>query len=213
MKKPTNIFKILISLSYLSPVFAALYLRENLSQFIKIDGSDPFSAMILIAYGVHVVRYFKSIFNPQVVDNQVIINRLNVIWALFYISISGFIFYYAYHYEPNMGYNSLLILFGIFMMIDGNYQSVILTKFWGFKREVAEGYKENLYKKSQRLKGRFQFYFGLTILMLFSILPNTPQILLFGIGGIIFTYYLGSWWIMNKNTQIIIESEAKLKTK
>ena len=213
MKKLTNISKTLICLSYLSPAFVALYFKENLTQSINIDGSDPFSAMILIAYGIHVMRYFKSIFNTQVADNQVLINRLNGIWALFYISISGFIFYYAYYYEPNMGYNSLLILFGIFLMIDGNYQSVILTKFWGFKREMSEDYGDNIYKKSQRLKGRFQFYFGLAVVMLFLILPNTPQILLFGIGGIIFTYYLGAWWIMYKNTQITAESEAKSKTK
>ena len=213
MKKPIIISVVLISLAYLSPIFTAFYCRENLSQSIKIDGSDPFSAMILIAYGIHVVRYFKSIFNSQVADNQALINRLNVIWAIFYLFISGFIFYHAYHYEPNMGYNFLLILFGIFMMIDGNYQSVILPKFLGFESGIAEGYGDNVYKKSQRLKGRFQFYFGLVILILFLVLPNTPQTLLFGIGGIIFTYYLGSWWIMFKNTQIIADSEAKSKTK
>ena len=213
MKKLKSVPTTLISLLYLSPIFITIYFRENLSQSINTDGSDPFSAMILVAYGIHVIRYFKSVFNPQVVDNQPLNNRLNIIWALFYLSISGLIFYYAYHYEPNMGYNPLLILFGIFMMIDGNYQSVILPKFLGFESGIAEGYGDNVYKKSQRLKGRFQFYFGLVILILFLVLPNTPQTLLFGIGGIIFTYYLGSWWIMFKNTQIIADSEAKSKTK
>ena len=202
MKKLKSVPTILISLLYLSPIFITIYFRENLSQSINTDGSDPFSAMILVAYGIHVIRYFKSIFNPQVVDNQPLNNRLNIIWALFYLSISGLIFYYAYHYEPNMGYNPLLILFGIFMMIDGNYQSVILPKNPAFERRIIEGYEDNVHRKSQRLKGRFQFYFGLAILITFLVLPNTPQMLLFGIGGIILTYYLGSWWILFKTHKL-----------
>lgn len=214
MKKSIIIIPaILISLAYLSPIFILFYFRENLSQSINTDGSDPFSAMIFIAYGVHIIRYFKSVFKQQVSDNQLLNNRLKITWALFYLSVSGLVFYYANHYEPNMGYNPLLILFGIFLMIDGNYQTIILPKKGAFESVVAEGYEEIIYRKSQRLQGRFQFYFGLVILITFLILPNTPQILLFGIGGIIFTYYLGAWWITYKNTQIIAESEAKSKTK
>ena len=209
MKKSTTIPSLLISLAYLSPIFTIFYFRNELAQSIKTDGSDPFSSMILIAYGIHIIRYFKSIFNSQVTDNQALINRLNAVWALFYLSISGLIFYYAYHYEPNRGYNSLLILFGIFMMIDGNYQSVILPKNSAFESRIIQGYEDNVHRKSQRLKGRFQFYLGLAILIIFLVLPNNPQILLFGIGGILLTYYLGSWWIMYKNTQIIADSEAK----
>jgi len=56
MKKQAIIPAILISLAYLSLIFLTLYFRENLSQSINIDGSDPFSAIILIVYGIHVIK-------------------------------------------------------------------------------------------------------------------------------------------------------------
>jgi hypothetical protein len=212
MKKLNKISTVLVSLAYLSPVFMAIYFREKLFQSIN-TGSFNLSlvTMMVIPYGIHIFRYFKSIWKTQETENQAIINRSRIIWVLFYFSVLGIGFYYANHHEPNMGYNPLLILFGIFMMIDGNYQSVILPKNIAFENGIGEGYEENVYKKSQRLKGRFQFYFGLIITILFLILPNTPKMWLYGIGGMLFTYYIGSWVFMYKNTQIIAGSEAKTK--
>jgi hypothetical protein len=211
MKKLNKFSTILISFAYLSPVFIAIYFREKLFQSINTGSFNLFSGMMVIPYGVSIFRYFKSIWKPQEAENQSIINRSRIIWTFFYFSVLGIGFYYANHHEPNIGYNSLLILLGVFMMIDGNYQSVILPKNVALENGIGEGYEENVYKKSQRLKGRFQFYFGLIIVILFLILPNTPKMWLYGIGGIVFTYYIGAWVFMYKNTQIIAESEAKTK--
>jgi hypothetical protein len=211
MKKLNKFSTILVSLVYLSPVFMAIIFREKLYQSINTGSFNMFSGMLVIPYVIHVFRYFKSILKPQEAENQLIINRSRIIWALFYFFVLGIGFYYANHHEPNMGYNPLLILLGVFMMIDGNYQSVILPKNVAIKNGIGEGYEENVYRKSQRLKGRFQFYFGLVIMILFLILPNTTKIWLYGLGGIIFTYYIAAWVFMYKNTQTIAESEAKTK--
>ena len=212
MKKSTIISTLLISLAYLSPIFTAFYFREKLSQSISTDGSDPFSSMMLFACGIHVFRYFKSLWKPKIANNQLLNIRLSIIWAFFYLCISGFIYYYIFYKNPNASYNPILILFGIFMMIDGNYQSVIIsTNIFVFKSSIRERNKSNIYKKSQRLEGRFQFYFGLVIVILFIILPNTTKIFLFGILGILFAYYLGSCWVMYKKSQTIADTEVKTK--
>jgi hypothetical protein len=211
MKKLNKISTVLISLAYLSPIFIAIYFREKLFQSINTGSFNLLSGMMVIPYVIHVFRYFKSIWNPQVSENQALKNRLNIIWAFFILSVSGLGPYYMNHHEPNAGYNPLFVLFGIFMMIDGNYQSVIVPKSIAFENGIGEGYEENVYKKSQKLKGRFQFYFGFIITILFLILPNTPKMWLYGIGGILFTYYIGAWVFMYKNTQIIADSEAKTK--
>jgi hypothetical protein len=211
MKISNKFSTISISLASLSPVFIAIYFRERLFQSINTGSFNLFSGMMIVPYAVHVYRYFKSVLKPQESENQSVINRSKIIWALFYFSVLGVFFYYVNQPKPNMGYNPLLILFGIFMMIDGNYQSVILPKNIALESGIGEGYEENVYKKSQRLKGRFQFYFGLIIVILFLILPNTPKMWLYGIGGILFTYYISAWVFMYKNTQIIADSEAKTK--
>jgi hypothetical protein len=211
MKKLNKISTVLISIAYLSPIFIAIYFREKLFQSINTGSFNLLSGMMVISYCVSIFKYFKSILKPQEAENQSIINRSRIIWVLFYFSVLGIGFYFANHHEPNMGYNPLVILLGIFMMIDGNYQSVILPQNIAFENGIGEGYEENVYKKSQRLKGRFQFYFGLIITILFLILPNTPKMWLYGIGGILFTYYIAAWVFMYKNTQIISDSEAKTK--
>ncbi len=211
MKKSNIISIILVSLAYLSPIFTTIYFRNELSQSINLDGSDPFSGMIIGAYIIYLFKYFMSLWKPPVIDNQILNSRLKVVWAFFYLFISGFIFYYAFYYEPNIGHNPVLVLFGTFMMIDGNYQSVTLPKNTDFENGIGAGYEENVYRKSQRLKGRFQFYLGLIIFVSFAILPNTTKMWLYGIIGILTTYYIGGWIFMYKNTQIIAESEAKTK--
>lgn len=211
MKKKNITSILLISFAYLSPIFTTIFFRNELSNSVSLDGSDPFSAMIIIAYGIQIFKYFKSIFKIQVYENQALEDRLKIVWSFFYLSISGFIIYYAYHYEPDMGHNPLLILFGIFMMIDGNYQYVISPKNMGLENGIGEGYEENVYRKSQRLRSRFQFYLGLGIVITFLILPNTHKMWLYGIIGIMTVYYIGGWIFMYKNTQIIADSEAKTK--
>lgn len=201
MKKPNPAIAVMISLAYLSPIFIAFYFREKLSLTINTDGFDPFSVPTLAAYGSHVFRHFKSLWKPQMPDNQSLNNRISIIWAFFYLCISGFICYYAFYKNLNASYNPILILFGIFMMIDGNYKSVILPKIAVFKRGIRERNKANIYKKSQRLEGRFQFYFGLVVVILFIILPNTTKIFLYGILGIVLTYCLGVLWGLYKNIQ------------
>ena len=211
MKNRNIVSIILISLAYLSPIFTTLYFRNELSKTINLDGSDPFSAWIIVAYLVHIFKYFKNLFKPQIVENQALNSSLKIVWATFYLSILGLVFYYTHHYEPNMGYIAVLVLFGIFIMIDGNYQSVILPKNIAFENGIGEGYEENVYKKSQRLTERFQFYFGLVIVIFFLILLNTLIIWLYGIFGILTTYYVGGWFFMYRNTQIIADSESKTK--
>jgi hypothetical protein len=195
----------------LSPIVMVIYCGEKFFQSINSGGFNLFSGMMIVPYCVNIFNHLKSIWKQQETENQLLDNRLKIVWAFFYLFISGFIVYYSYYHEPNMGYNPLLILFGVFMMIDGNYQSVILPKNVVLEMGIGKGYEESVYRKSQRLKGRFQFYFGLAILILFLILPNTPYMLLYGIVGILVTYYIGAGWMMYKNTQIIAESEAKTK--
>lgn len=211
MKKPDLISKMFISLMYLSPLFLAIYFREKFFHSINTDRFDLLSGMIIVPYGVHVFKYFRSLFKPQVLENQSLNSRLSIVWAFFYLSISVLIFYYAYHNDSDMGYNPLVILLGVFLMIDGNYQSVIMPKNVAYENGMGEGYEENVYKKSQRLRGRFQFYFGLVVFILFVILPNTSKMWLYGIFGIITVYYIGGWIFMYKNTQIIANSEVKTK--
>jgi hypothetical protein len=211
MKKLNIISKVLISLAYLSPIFMAIIFREKLYQSRHTGSFNFFCGLLIMPYVIHVFRYFKSIWNPQVSENQALKNRLNIIWAFFILSVSGLGSYYMNHHEPSAGYNPLFILFGIFMMIDGNYQSVIVPKSIAFENGIGEGYEENVYRKSQRLKGRFLFYFGLIIIILFLVLPNTPKMLFYGFGGVLFVYYIGSWVFMYKNTQIIADSESKTK--
>jgi hypothetical protein len=211
MKKLNKFSTILISLAYLSPVFIAIIFREKLYQLRHTGSFNFFCGFLIMPYVIYIFRYFKSIWSPQVSENQALNNRLNIIWAFFILSVSGLGPYYMNHHESNSGYNPLFVLFGIFMMIDGNYQSVIVPKNIAFENGIGEGYEENVYRKSQRLKGRFLFYFGLIIVILFLVLPNTPKMLFYGFGGILFVYYIGSWIFMYKNTQIIADSEAKTK--
>ena len=105
MKKSTIISTLLISLAYLSPIFTAFYFREKLSQSISTDGSDPFLGMMLFAYGIHVFRHFKSLWKPKIANNQLLNNRLSIIWAFFYLCISGFIYYDIFYKNPNVSYN------------------------------------------------------------------------------------------------------------
>jgi hypothetical protein len=211
MKKQNITSIALISLAYLSPVFVTLYFREKLFHSMNPKMFDFFSGMMIVFYGVHIFKYFMRLFKPQIVEKQSSNNRLNIIWAFFCLSVSILMFYYSNNHDLNAGYNPLVILFGIFMMIDGNYQSVILPKNVALENGIGEGYEENVYRKSQRLKGRFQFYLGLIIVITFLILPNTPRMWLYGFGGIMFIYYIGGWIFMYKNTQIIADSEAKTK--
>ena len=173
-----------------------------------------FIGMTVVVYLGKLIEIVRSIYKPESPKFEKLNLRLRIIWAIFFVFTSGLLLYYSFNYTPNLGYNAFFILFGISLMIQGNYQSVLPKRIGlnSFSATYAHTYGDTFYKKSQKLTGKFEFYFGLLVILIFLILPNTKQVAVGGIIGILILYYLGSWVIIYRNTQIIAESEANNKT-
>jgi hypothetical protein len=215
MKKPKTLLIIIIILAYVSPLIVAILFHEKPFFESFLSFTVGFMGVLVIAYLGKLIEIIKSIYKPESPEFERLNLRLKIIWAVFCVLTSGLLLYYSFNYTQNMGYNAFFILFGIFLMIQGNYQSVLPKKI-GLQNNMvaayADTYGDTFYKKSQKITGKFEFYFGLLIVFIFLIIPNTKQVALGGIFGIFILYYLGSWVIIYKNTQIIAESEAKNKT-
>lgn len=208
------LLKSAIILAHLSPMVVVIFFYDK-PFFDSISNfATTFLGITFVAYVGKIIEIIKSFSKPEYIENEYINLKLKVIWSIFCLLVSGFLLYYAFNYIPKMGFNVFFILFGVFLMIQGNYQS-ILPKREGLKNSVAatydNAYGDVFYKKSQALTGRYEFYSGLFITLIFLILPNTIPVSVGGIFGILIFYYLGSWIILYKNTQIIADSEAKTK--
>lgn len=213
MKNSKTFLIIVIILAYVSPliVFILFYDKPFFEPFLTFVAG--FIGALVVAYLGKIIEIIRSIYKPESLEFEKLNLRLRTIWAVFCVLTSGLLLYYSFNYTPNLGYNAFFILFGIFLMIQGNYQSILPKKMGlnSFAAIYANTYGDTFYKKSQKLNGKFEFYFGLLVILIFLILSNTKQVAVGGIFGILIFYYLGSWWIMYKNTQIIAESEAKTK--
>lgn len=214
MKSSKTLLAIIIILAYVSPLIVAILFHDKpiFESFLGFTGG--FIGMLVVVYLGKLIEIIRSVYKPESPEFEKLNLRLRIIWSVFCVFASGLLLYYSFNYTPDLGYNAFFILFGIFLMIQGNYQSVLPKKMGlnNFADTYADTYGDAFYKKSQKLTGKFEFYFGLLIVFLFLILPNTKQVALGGIFGIFILYYLGSWVIIYKNTQIIAESEAKNKT-
>lgn len=215
MKKPKTLLIIVIILAYVSPLIVVILFHDKPFFESFLSFAEGFIAMTFVIYLGKLVEIVKSLYKPESPEFEKLNLRLRIIWAVFCVFTSGLLLYYSFNYTPNLGYNAFFILFGIFLMIQGNYQG-ILPKKMGLQNNMAalysDTYGDTYYKKSQKITGKFEFYFGLLIVLIFLIIPNTIQVAVGGIFGILILYYLGSWVIIYKNTQIIAESEAKNKT-
>ena len=214
MKNSNFILLIVTIFAYSSPLLVFIFLHEKPFFEPFVDFVGGFIAVAAVAYFKDLIDVIKNIRKSENHDFEGIKLKLRIIWSIFYLLISSLLLYYSFNYKPDLGYNNFFILFGIFLMIKGNYQS-ILPKNIGLKDSFAgnydNAYGDVFYKKSQKLAGKFEFYFGLSVVIVFIILPNIIQVAVGGILGIVFLYYLGSWIFMYKNTQIITKSEAKTK--
>jgi hypothetical protein len=214
MKSSKTLLAIIIILAYISPLIVAIIFHDKpfFESFLGFTGG--FIGMLVVVYLGKLIEIIRSVYKPESPEFEKLNLRLRIIWAMFCVFTSGLLLYYSFSYTPDLGYNAFFILFGIFLMIQGNYQSVLPKKMGlnSFAATYADTYGDIFYKKSQKLTGKFEFYFGLLIVLIFSILPNTKQVAVGGMFGILILYYLGSWVIIYKNTQIIAESEAKNKT-
>ena len=214
MKSSKTLLAIIIILAYISPLIVAIIFHDKpfFESFLGFTGG--FIGMLVVVYLGKLIEIIRSVYKPESPEFEKLNLRLRIIWAMFCVFTSGLLLYYSFSYTPDLGYNAFFILFGIFLMIQGNYQSILPKKMGlnSFAATYADTYGDIFYKKSQKLTGKFEFYFGLLIVLIFSILPNTKQVAVGGMFGILILYYLGSWVIIYKNTQIIAESEAKNKT-
>ncbi len=214
MKNSKTLLIIAIILAYISPLIVVILFHDKPFFESFLSFAEGFIAMTFVIYLGKLVEIVKSLYKPENTEFERLNLRLRTIWAIFCVLTSILLLYYSFNYTPNLGYNAFFILFGIFLMIQGNYQSVLPKKMGlnSFAATYADTYGDAFYKKSQKLTGKFEFYFGLLVVTIFLILPNTIQVVVGGIFGILILYYLGSWVIIYKNTQIIAESEAKNKT-
>jgi len=214
MKNAKTLLLIVIILAHVSPLIVVILFHDKPFFESISDFMSGFLGGVFIAYVGKIIEIIKGFYKPEKLEFESFNLKLRVIWSIFCLLSSGLLIYYTFNYTPNYGYNAFFILFGIFLMIQGNYQS-ILPKKVGMLDSIAATYNgaygDVFYKKSQKLTGKFEFYFGLLVLIIFLILPNTIQVSVGGIFGILILYYLGSWVIIYKNTQIIAESEAKKK--
>jgi hypothetical protein len=214
MKKSKTLLTIIIILAYISPLIVPILFHDKPFFESFLSFTVGFIGMAFIAYLGKFVEIIKSIYKSESPEFENLNLRLKIVWATFCVVTSALLLYYSFNYTSNLGYNAFFILFGIFLMIQGNYQSVLPKKMGlnSFAATYTDTYSDAFYKKSQKLTGTFEFYFGLITILIFLILPNTKQIAVGGIFGILILYYLGSWVIIYKNTQIMAESEAKNKT-
>lgn len=214
MKNSKTLLIIIIILAYVSPLIVVILFHDRPFFESFLSYAIGFMGAPVVPYLGKLIEIIKSIYKPESSEFEKLNLRLRIIWAVFFVFTSGLLLYYSFNYTPNLGYNAFFILFGISLMIQGNYQSVLPKRIGlnSFSATYAHTYGDTFYKKSQKLTGKFEFYFGLLVVIIFLILPNTIQFSVGGIFGILILYYLGSWVITYKNTQIIAESEAKNKT-
>jgi hypothetical protein len=212
MKKPNVILTIIIFCTYLSPVFTLVYFRERPFCVSLSNASDPFLPLVFIAYIGHLIKYLRNTKNVENPDSDQLAYKLRIIWASYYLSIAILLIYYIFNFEPIMGYNYFLVVFGFFLMIDGNYQ-VVLPKESTITDVTAKTYAvtygDKNYRKYQRTTGRFQFYLGLLIVITLLILPNTSSMWLYCSGVMFVVYYIGDLWIMFRNKKIVSEAKSK----
>jgi hypothetical protein len=202
MKKSNLALTIIIFCAYLSPIFTLIYFRETPFCISLSNASDPFLPMVFIAYIGHLIKYLRNIQTVKNSDSDPLAYKLRIVWAFYYLSIAILLTYYTFNFEPNMGYNYFLVVFGFFLMIDGNYQ-VILPKESVITDVTAKTYAvtygNSSYRRYQRNTGRFQFYLGLLIVIILLILPNTRTMWFYGSALIFVIYYSGDLWIMFRN--------------
>lgn len=214
MKNSKTLLIIVIILAYVSPLIVVILFHDKpfFESFLNFAQSSI--AMTFVIYLGKLVEIVNSLYKPENTEFERLNLRLRTIWAIFCVLTSILLLYCLFNYTPNSGYNAFFILFGIFLMIQGNYQSILPKKMRknNLITAYSRTYGDTFYKKSQKLTGKFEFYFGLLVVIIFLIIPNTIQVAVGGIFGILILYYLGSWVIIYKNTQIIAESEAKNKT-
>ena len=214
MKNSKLILLIATIIAYTSPLLVFIIFNEKpfFEPFVGFVGG--FISVAIVAYFKDLIDVFKNIRKTENPDFEQLNLKIRGVWSIFYLLTSGLLLYYSFNYTPNLGYNNFFILFGIFLMIQENYQG-ILPKKVGMLNSIAatynDAYGDVFYKKSQKLTGKFEFYFGLSVVLVFAILPNILQVAVGGVIGILIFYYLGSWIFIYKNTQIIADSEAKTK--
>jgi hypothetical protein len=212
MKKLNLALTIIIFCAYLSPIFTLIYFRETSFIISLSNTSDSFLPMVIIAYIGHLIKYLRNIQTIKNPDFDPLAYKLRIVWAFYYLSIAILFTYYAFNFEPNIGYNYFLIVFGFFLMIDGNYQVVlpkesVITDVTA--KTYAVTYGNSSYRKYQRNTGRFQFYLGLLIVIILLILPNTRTMWFYCSALIFVIYYAGDLWIMFRNKKIISEAKTK----
>jgi tryptophan-rich sensory protein len=214
MKNSKLLLLIATIIAYTSPLLVFIVFNEKpfFEPFVGFVGG--FISVAIVAYFKDLIFVFKNLRKVENPDFEQLNLKIRIVWSIFYLLTSGLLLYYSFNYTPNLGYNNFFILFGIFLMIQGNYQSVLrhegeLKDRFGANHNDAYG--DIFYKKSQKLIGKFEFYFGLSVVIVFIVLPNIIQVAVGGVFGILIFYYLGSWIFIYKNTQIIAESEAKTK--
>ena len=214
MRNSKSLLKIAIILAHISPliVFILFYDKPFLDSISYF--ATGLIAGFFVVYIGKIIEIIKSFYKSESVEFEGINLKLRIIWSVFFLLTSGLLLYYTFNYIPKTGFNAFFVLFGISLMIQGNYQG-ILPKKEGIQNSMAANYDnaygDVFYKKSQALTGKYEFYFGLLITLIFLILPNTIPIAVGGIFGILVFYYLGSWIVLHKNIKIIAESEAKTK--
>lgn len=214
MKNSKTPLKIAIILAHISPlvVFVLFYDKPFLNAIS--DFATGVIAGFFVVYIGKIIEIIKGFYKPESIEFEGINLKLRIIWSIFFLLTSGLLLHYTFNYIPKTGFNAFFILFGIFLMIQGNYQGVLPKKAKPLDSIAATyngAYGDVFYKKSQALTGKYEFYFGLFIILIFLILPNTLPIAVGGIFGIMVLYYLGSWIFLYKNSQIIAETEAKTK--
>ena len=214
MKNSKTLLIIVIILAYVSPLIVVILFHDKPFFESFLSFAIGFIGFLVVAYFGKLIEIIRSIYKPESPEFEKLNLRLIIIWAVFCVLTSGFLLYYSFNYTPDLGYSIFFILFGIFLMIQGNYQSILPKKMVrnSIAATYSDTYGDTFYKKSQKITGKFEFYFGLLVVLIFLILPNTIRVAVGGIFGILILYYLGSWIIIYKNTQIIAKSEAKNKT-
>lgn len=212
MKKSNLALTIIIFCAYLSPIFTLVYFRETPFCISFSSIGDQYLSMVFVAYIGHLIKCLRNIKKIENPDSDRLAHKLRIVWAFYYLSIAMLLIFYSFNFEPNMGYNYFIVVFGFFLMIDGNYQVIlpkesIITDVGA--KTYAVTYGDDIYKKHQRNTGRFQFYLGLLIVITLLILPNTRIMWLYSLGVIFIIYYVGDLWIMFKNKKIISEVKSK----
>ena len=122
-------------------IFGGLTLLIHNELFIKWKPSVlywTFSAILLIGKYVFNKNFIQSMLQKQITIPQNIWDRMNIIWALFFLVVGFTNIYIAYNFSTNVWVN--FKLFGIlgFMLVFVVLQSLILAPYIKEVEEKAE---------------------------------------------------------------------------